>query len=302
MSRSIPDAAVASIARGLPLPAPRTFPMPSKERLLKHLRRALFAVAAGLAAAAPSHAHPVCTVVADAATGRVLVQQGDCATRVTPASTFKVAISLMGFDAGVLKDEHAPTLDFHTGYPDWGGAPWREPTDPARWMKLSIFWYSEQVAQALGQARFQQYTSAFGYGNADASSKQGELSGVMGAWVNASLRISPLEQVAFMRKIVRRTLPVSAHAYDMTERITLIDAQPGGWTVHGKTGTGSPGLKYDAAHAYGWFVGWATKGPRTLVFANLIQDDKRQTPNAGLRSRDTFLATLPALDEPGRPQ
>nr|WP_185658290.1 OXA-1043 family class D beta-lactamase [Burkholderia sp. Bp8992] len=269
---------------------------------MKHLRRALFAVAAGLAAAAPSHAHPVCTVVADAATGRVLVQQGDCATRVTPASTFKVAISLMGFDAGVLKDEHAPTLDFHTGYPDWGGAPWREPTDPARWMKLSIFWYSEQVAQALGQARFQQYTSAFGYGNADASSKQGELSGVMGAWVNASLRISPLEQVAFMRKIVRRTLPVSAHAYDMTERITLIDAQPGGWTVHGKTGTGSPGLKYDAAHAYGWFVGWATKGPRTLVFANLIQDDKRQTPNAGLRSRDTFLATLPALDEPGRPQ
>ncbi|WP_415859531.1 OXA-1043 family class D beta-lactamase [Burkholderia sp. BCC1972] len=276
--------------------------MPSKERLLKHLRRALFAFAAGLLAAASSHAHPVCTVVADAATGRVLVQQGDCATRVTPASTFKVAISLMGFDAGVLKDEHAPTLDFHTGYPDWGGAPWREPTDPARWMKLSIFWYSEQVAQALGQARFQQYTSAFGYGNADATSKQGELSGVMGAWVNASLRISPLEQVAFMRKIVRRTLPVSAHAYDMTERITLIDAQPGGWTVHGKTGTGSPGLKYDAAHAYGWFVGWATKGPRTLVFANLIQDDKRQTPNAGLRSRDTFLATLPALAEPGRPQ
>ncbi|KGB92849.1 penicillin binding transpeptidase domain protein [Burkholderia cepacia] len=169
-------------------------------------------------------------------------------------------------------------------------------------MKLSIFWYSEQVTQALGQARFQQYTSAFGYGNADVTSRQGELPGVMGAWVNSSLRISPLEQVAFMRKIVRRTLPVSAHAYDMTARITLLDAQPGGWTVHGKTGTGSPGLAYDAAHAYGWFVGWATKGPRTLVFANLIQDEQAHTPNAGLRLRDTFLATLPALADPARPQ
>ncbi|WP_396332932.1 OXA-1043 family class D beta-lactamase [Burkholderia anthina] len=265
-------------------------------------RYTLSAFTTGLLAAASAQAHPVCTVVADAATGQVLVQQGDCTTRVTPASTFKVAISLMGFDAGVLKDAHTPTLDYHTGYPDWGGAPWREPTDPARWIKLSVFWYSQQVAQALGQARFQQYTTAFGYGNADATRKQGELSGVMGAWVNSSLRISPLEQVAFMRKIVQRTLPVSAHAYDMTARITLLDAQPGGWIVHGKTGTGSPGLKYDSAHAYGWFVGWATKGPRTLVFANLIQDDSRQQPNAGLRSRDTFLAALPALAQPGRPQ
>ncbi|KVS23270.1 class D beta-lactamase [Burkholderia cepacia] len=269
---------------------------------MKHWRRALFTLVAGLLAAATSHAHPVCTVVADAATGQMLVQQGDCATRVTPASTFKVAISLMGFDAGVLKDAHTPTLEFHTGYPDWGGAPWREPTDPARWMKLSVFWYSQQVTQALGQARFQQYTSAFGYGNADATSPQGELNGVMGAWVNSSLRISPLEQVGFMRKIANRTLPVSAHAYDMTERITLIDTRPGGWIVHGKTGTGSPGRKYDASHAYGWFVGWAAKGPRTLAFAYLIQDDERQTPNAGLRARDTFLATLPALAEPGRPQ
>ncbi|MCM3468566.1 penicillin-binding transpeptidase domain-containing protein, partial [Staphylococcus lugdunensis] len=72
--------------------------------------------------------------------------------------------------------------------------------------------------------------------------------------------------------------------------------------VHGKTGTGSPGIQYDAAHAYGWFVGWATQGARTLVFANLIQDDARQTPNAGLRARDTFLAALPTLAEPARPQ
>ncbi|WP_244136551.1 OXA-1043 family class D beta-lactamase [Burkholderia sp. BCC0405] len=269
---------------------------------MKRWHRTLLAFTTTLLAAASAHARAVCIVVADATTGQVLVQQGDCATRVTPASTFKIAISLMGFDAGILKDEHTPTLDFHAGYPEWGGAPWREPTDPARWMTLSIFWYSQQVAQALGQARFQLYTSAFGYGNADVTRRQGKLSGLTGAWVNSSLRISPLEQVGFMCRVANRTLPVSAHAYDMTERITLIDRQPDGWIVHGKTGTGSPGLGYDASRAYGWFVGWAAKGPRKLAFAYLIQDDHRQAPNAGLRARDTFLDALPALAQSARPQ
>ncbi len=63
------------------------------------------------------------------------MQEGDCATRVTPASTFKIAISLMGFDSGFLKDAHTPTLPYREGYVDWGGAEWLKPTDPTRWIK-----------------------------------------------------------------------------------------------------------------------------------------------------------------------
>ena len=36
-----------------------------------------------------------CTLLVDAATGKVLVREGQCEQRVTPASTFKVALSLM---------------------------------------------------------------------------------------------------------------------------------------------------------------------------------------------------------------
>ncbi|MHA6844763.1 penicillin-binding transpeptidase domain-containing protein [Ralstonia syzygii] len=79
---------------------------------------ALLAVLASFA-----HARPLCTLVADAATGQPIVQEGRCGERVTPASTFKIALSLMGYDAGFLKDEHAPTLAFKPGDPDWGGAP-----------------------------------------------------------------------------------------------------------------------------------------------------------------------------------
>src|SRR5690348_16974520 len=123
--------------------------------------RALCASLVAALASITVNAKPLCTVVADAVTGRILVQQGECATRVTPASTFKIAISLMGFDSGFLKNEHSPTLPYRDGYPDWGGAAWREPTDPARWIKLSVVWFSQRVAQALGQERFRRYTTAF---------------------------------------------------------------------------------------------------------------------------------------------
>jgi beta-lactamase class D len=259
-------------------------------------RRWLAAVLAyGLSA--PAGAKDLCSVLAEAHGGRIIVQEGDCNERVTPASTFKIAIALMGFDAGFLKSEHDPVLAYREGEPDWGGADWRMPTDPARWMAHSVFWFSQRVTRALGQDRLQHYARAFRYGNADVSGMHvpDERSG--GAWVNASLRISPLEQIAFLRDVVERRLPVSAQAYEMTASITRIATLPGGWEVHGKTGTGSPGADghYDAAHAYGWFVGWATRGGEAVVFAHLIQDDRATRPNAGLRARDAWLRRLPAL-------
>ena len=69
-----------------------------------------------------------------------------------------------------------------------------------------------------------------------------------------------------LRKVVNRELHVNKHAYDMTDNITRYDVSVKGWTVHGKTGTGSPGKnnQYDPHHAYGWYVGWATKGRKKL--------------------------------------
>ena len=82
-------------------------------------------------------AKPVCTAVADAATGRILTQEGRCDQQVTPASTFKIAISLMGYDSGFLIDEHSPALPFRQGYPDWIPS-WRTTTDPTSWIKNSV--------------------------------------------------------------------------------------------------------------------------------------------------------------------
>jgi beta-lactamase class D len=38
----------------------------------------------------------LCTVIADGTSGKVLKQEGTCDRRITAASTFKIALSLMG--------------------------------------------------------------------------------------------------------------------------------------------------------------------------------------------------------------
>jgi len=263
-----------------------------------YLRRLAFSVLTlGLVASA-AQAKTICTVVADAASHKILMQQGDCNQRVTSASTFKIAISLMGYDSGFLKDAHSPALPFREGYADWGGEPWRQTTDPSRWIQYSVVWYSQQVTQSLGEARFQQYVDEFQFGNEDVTGDPGKHNGLTHAWIDSSLKISSLEQMSFLERVVNRQLPVTAHAYDMTSQITQLGQLPNGWDIHGKTGAGFPRAADgtdDTAHGYGWFVGWATKGPRTIVFARLIQDERKEATAAGLRTRATFLRELPAL-------
>ncbi|WP_445233324.1 class D beta-lactamase [Duganella rhizosphaerae] len=236
-----------------------------------------------------------CTEMVDAASGVRLVHDGHCDERVTPASTFNIAVSLMGYDSGILHDAHAPSLPFKPGYIDWN-PDWRVTTDPTSWIRNSTVWYAQQVTASLGARRFQQYVTSFGYGNLDVSGDAGKDNGLAMSWIASSLKISAAEQAAFLRKIVNRQLPLSAHAYDMTARLTALGTLPNGWQIHGKTGTASPVLadgSDDQRHSYGWFVGWASKGARTVVFSRLVLEDK-EARAAGPKTRDAFLRDLPA--------
>lgn len=237
-----------------------------------------------------------CTVMIDAASGQRLLHEGQCDERVTPASTFNIAVSLMGYDSGILRDEHTPALPFKQGYVDWNDS-WRVTTDPSSWMHNSTVWYAQQVTSRLGAAPFQGYVERFGYGNRDVAGDAGKRNGLTESWISSSLAISALEQVAFLRKIVNRELGLHAAAYDMTARITRLDNLDNGWEIHAKTGTSAPvfpGGPGDQQHEYGWFVGWASKGARNVVFARLVLDPRQQGHAAGTRAKKAFLRELPA--------
>ncbi|WLR91364.1 class D beta-lactamase [Shinella zoogloeoides] len=254
-------------------------------------------VAAGMLLAAafamPAEARIICTIVADAASNEVILEQGDCKTRFTPASTFKVPLAVMGYDSGFLENAEEPVLPFMKDYPDWGGENWRQPTTPKRWLEYSVVWYSQRITEFLGFEQLRDYAEAFGYGNADMTGDPGKDNGLERAWIASSLKISPREQVEFLKKLVNHELPVSAEAMDSAMEIVEGRDIADGWRAQGKTGM-AYSRKADGTLNYGrpwgWYVGWASREDRTVVFARLMQDEKKQEPRISLRARDGILA------------
>lgn len=232
-----------------------------------------------------------CTLIVDAASGASLLREGSCDRRASAASTFKIAISLMGFDSGVLRDEHTPYLPYQQRYAAWNPS-WREGTDPARWLRESVVWYSDQVRSRLGAGAVRAYVEAFEYGNRGLPRTAGVDDTVALSELSPTLKISPSEQIVFLRKLVRRRLPVSAHAYEMTARLLKVGTLANGWEVYGKTGTAHTRLPDGGEEAIGWFVGWANKDGRTLVFARLLEQPVRTDGYSGPLTRDAFLSEL----------
>ncbi|KQV38295.1 MULTISPECIES: class D beta-lactamase [unclassified Rhizobium] len=251
----------------------------------------------GLSAIA-AEAKTICTVIANADTGDFIVKEGRCEERFTPASTFKVPLAVMGYDSGFLTDAHNPTLPFRNGDPDWGGENWKQPTDATRWLKYSVVWFSQRITAKLGEEKLTEYARQFHYGNADFSGDPGKNNGLERAWIISSLKVSPIEQITFLRRLINHELPVSNAAVDKTLAIVEGRMLPSGWAVQGKTGMAYPrnaDYSFDTSHPFGWYVGWGEKGGQRIVFARLIQDDKKMEGSASARARDSLFEELPSL-------
>ena len=195
--------------------------------------------------------------------------------RISPCSSFKITLSLMGYDAGILENENTPTWDFQNGYDDWLPT-WRAPLTPQLWMQYSCVWYSKVLSLKLGIEKMQSYLDAFAYGNQDMSGGLAHPGpNADPAWINSSIKISPREQVGFIQKMVQHTLPISSHAIQMTKAITFKEELPKGWKLFGKTGwSGSDITKDGKTLEHGWFVGWVEKEHRFFPFAYLIREQK----------------------------
>lgn len=225
---------------------------------------------------------------------QVLKQEGSgCKTQFAPESTFKIPLSLMGYDAGIFKDEAHPEWPFKEEY-DLFINVCKGPHNPQTWMRDSCVWYSQVLTQKLGMNKFKDYVAKFDYGNKDVSGDNAKNSGLTDSWLSSSLQISPEEQVIFLQKFINNTLPVSKKSQDMTKNIMFIQELSGGWKLYGKTGSGylqdKMGKKTDLKH--GWFVGWIEKGDCVVVFASHIADDKKQDTFASFRARNEALIKL----------
>ncbi|HHF0592902.1 TPA: class D beta-lactamase [Legionella anisa] len=220
---------------------------------------------------------------------------GGCNQRYAPASTFKIALSLMGFDSGILKDEKHPEWPYKKQYERSTVNVCSHSHTPRTWLRDSCVWYSQVLTKQLGMKRFKNYVDAFHYGNQDVSGDKGQNNGLTHAWLSSSLAISPVEQIQFLQKIIDKKLPVRQKALNMTKDILYIQEFAGGWKLYGKTGTGLQ-LTTDKSQKlplqHGWFLGWIEKNGRAISFVSHVTDSKEKVSFASLRAKNDALIKL----------
>lgn len=242
--------------------------------------------------ASAANATEACTLIVAAEDGATVYRSGDrCDEAFSPASTFKLALALMGYDSGLLTGPGAPAIAYDPVL-DAPYESWRRTVTPTNWLKDSVVWYSQALTHGLGMERLQAYVDAFDYGNRDLSGDPGRDNGLSQAWLGSSLKISPKDQVAFLRRIALGQLPVDTTAYHQLFEIVPIFAGSEGWTVAAKTGSALPPEMN--GRQLGWFAGWMQKDGRQYVFARLFVD----MPSRGIAGsdvRDCFLIEIGPL-------
>lgn len=215
----------------------------------------------------------VCFLLVDAETGQIQksLNEMNCNEQLSPCSTFKIPLAIMGFESGVLKDKD-------TTY-KWDGVKrmldvWNQDTDATAWMKNSTVWYSQVMTPKIGATKIKSYLRKFEYGN------QNFTGGLKNAWLtpmspkdnpkNFSLKISAIEQIDFMKKFVRNKLPAKQRSTDLTKELIFLETTPQGYTFSGKTGSGfTDGTR---TRRIGWFIGSLKTADREYVFATNFKD------------------------------
>lgn len=192
---------------------------------------------------------------------------------VLPASTFKIPNSVIALETGVVAD---PDKDVFK----WDGvtrsiAEWNRDHTLRTAIAVSAVPVYQEIARRIGAERMQKYVDAFEYGNGDTGG------GIDRFWLTGGMRISPLQQIAFVDKLRRGALPVSKRAQDLTRDILPV-TKAGDSVIRAKTGlTGvtDKSMADGSGTSVGWLVGWAEKGSAHTVFAlNMDMRDQALSP------------------------
>ena len=184
-----------------------------------------------------------------------------------PASTFKIANSLIALETGVVGD---PDKDVFK----WDGVvrsteAWNRDHTMRSAIAASAVPVYQEIARRIGAERMQKFVDLFEYGNRDIGG------GIDQFWLTGNLRIDPVQQIDFVDRLRRGALPVSKRSQELVCDILPV-TKSGDAIIRAKSGllgaeNGKPSL--------GWMVGWAEKDMAQTVFAlNLDVREPRHIP------------------------
>lgn len=194
-----------------------------------------------------------------------------------PASTFKIANTLIALKQGAVKDvdEIIPWDGQHHAIASWNADQCIRSAFP-----ISCVWFYQELAERVGNEVYLQELQQLHYGN--------ELTGpdVRTFWLQGELRISAVEQIAFLKRLYRKELPYAREDQELVRDLMFIEAGPG-YTLRAKTGWT---VRVD--QQIGWYVGWLETGDTVWFFA--LNMDMQDSSAAHLR-KDLTVAALQTL-------
>jgi beta-lactamase class D len=184
--------------------------------------------------------------------------------RFIPASTFKIANSLIGLESGTVEslDEVLP----------YGGKPqpfkeWEHDMPLREAMKLSAVPIYQELARRIGAEKMAAGVKSLDYGNADTAGAVDHF------WLDGPLKISAVEQTAFIRRLIADELPLKKETMQQVRGIVPMETA-GDAVIHFKTGwctATEPNI--------GWIVGWVERGGKSLPFAlNIDMKEMKDAP------------------------
>ncbi len=202
----------------------------------------------------------------------------------SPASTFKICNSLIGLETGVIKDENfVISWDSVTRQ----NPNWNSDHNLKTAFKNSTVWYYQELARRVGGQQMKQWLDKANYGNADTSG------GIDKFWLTGGLRISPKQQIDFLRRLRDNQLAFSKRSVDILKNIMIVKDTLD-YVVRAKNGWGGQDNK-----DVGWYVGYLETKGKVYYFTSCIQStdmNNKEFSKARIEIVDLILADLKLTD------
>lgn len=200
-------------------------------------------------------------------------------TRFSPASTFKIPNSLIGLSVGAVRNVDEILFHYDGKTPLYLKS-WQKDVGLREAFAVSHLLAYQELARRIGLDRMQTNVAKLNYGNAQIGQT------VDTFWLDDVLKISAVEQTAFLARLAHSQLPFPVNAQMQVRDIAKLE-QGDDWVLYGKTGwTGK------AQPSVGWFVGWIEQKGNIYSFAlNMDIPDETFLP----KRKEVAKASLRAL-------
>ncbi|CAD5915549.1 Beta-lactamase OXA-5 [Planktothrix tepida] len=188
-------------------------------------------------------------------------------TPFLPASTFKILNSLIALETKVIADEKTVLT--------WDGIQrsipgWNQDLNMREAFKVSAVWFYQILARRVGYEQMKYWVTQADYGNKTI----GKAENIDHFWLDGELRITPQEQIQFLRRLYSNELPFSTRSLSLVKDI-MVAEKTQDYTIRAKTGWESKGTPN-----IGWYVGYLEQNQNVYFFATNIDIHKPEDADA----------------------